>query len=325
MGTSTPNLGLFKYDPSTDGNQTFDLTLALNGPYDRLDAVIPLSNMARQAIINGNFDVWQRATQFTANSAYTCDRFCLFHNHTSATVTRQETFAPTGSRYNLRLANVTRGSGTYLQIVQAIETINCLALINKSVTLSFQVRKSSGLTSGDVTAYIKYRTVVDDNSVSVANGTVASSVTIANANLTTSHQLCKVTATIPTTARTIGVVIAMENSPTDGGYIDIAQVQLCAGDVALPFQPRSFAEELAMCQRYYEYLDVARVRYLDAASGVVFSRDFRPKRVVPTVTIATINGVAPTIDSARTNSVSLILTNSGITDSTYSLKLDAEL
>ena len=36
------------------------------------------------------------------------------------------------------------------------------------------------------------------------------------------------------------------------GNIDIAQVQLCAGDVALPFMPKSFEEELRACQRYYE-------------------------------------------------------------------------
>ena len=34
------------------------------------------------------------------------------------------------------------------------------------------------------------------------------------------------------------------------GNIDIAQVQLCSGDVALPFQPKSFEEELRQCQRY---------------------------------------------------------------------------
>ncbi len=36
------------------------------------------------------------------------------------------------------------------------------------------------------------------------------------------------------------------------GNIDIAQVQLNAGSTALTFQPKSFAQELADCQRYYE-------------------------------------------------------------------------
>ena len=34
------------------------------------------------------------------------------------------------------------------------------------------------------------------------------------------------------------------------GNIDIAQVQLCAGDVALPFQPKSYAQELIDCEKY---------------------------------------------------------------------------
>lgn len=36
------------------------------------------------------------------------------------------------------------------------------------------------------------------------------------------------------------------------GDIEIAQVQLCAGEVALPFMPKTFDEELRACQRYYE-------------------------------------------------------------------------
>ena len=36
------------------------------------------------------------------------------------------------------------------------------------------------------------------------------------------------------------------------GDVDIAQVQLCAGSVALPFQPKKFDEELTECKRYYQ-------------------------------------------------------------------------
>jgi len=38
----------------------------------------------------------------------------------------------------------------------------------------------------------------------------------------------------------------------DSGDVDIAQVQLCAGSVALPFQPKSYEVELDDCQRYFE-------------------------------------------------------------------------
>jgi len=51
-----------------------------------------------------------------------------------------------------------------------------------------------------------------------------------------------------------GELVAGGTSPEDfrgNGFVNIAQVQLNVGDVALPFQPRSLAEELALCQRYY--------------------------------------------------------------------------
>lgn len=41
-------------------------------------------------------------------------------------------------------------------------------------------------------------------------------------------------------------------SITSGDYIEIAQPQLEVGKVATPFEHRSYGEELALCQRYYQ-------------------------------------------------------------------------
>ncbi|WP_010502830.1 hypothetical protein [Paenibacillus elgii] len=76
------------------------------------------------------------------------------------------------------------------------------------------------------------------------------------------------------------------------GNIDIAQVQLCAGDVALPFQPRHFADELALCQRYYERYDGGPGTRLNLPTSVAdITTSYRtalffrvPKRVIPTMT-----------------------------------------
>lgn len=40
MSTTTPNLGLFKYDPSTDGAQTFNIKQGLNDNWDKIDAAV---------------------------------------------------------------------------------------------------------------------------------------------------------------------------------------------------------------------------------------------------------------------------------------------
>lgn len=81
------------------------------------------------------------------------------------------------------------------------------------------------------------------------------------------------------------------------GNIDIAQVQLCAGDVALPFMPKSFEEELRACQRYYEKSYVYTVAPGTATyngsvgsigtngSNVLGTRFNVTKRVVPTIVI----------------------------------------
>jgi hypothetical protein len=43
---------------------------------------------------------------------------------------------------------------------------------------------------------------------------------------------------------------------TSGDYIEISQFQIELGKVATPFEHRSYGEELALCQRYYNKFDV---------------------------------------------------------------------
>ncbi|SDT22372.1 hypothetical protein SAMN05444162_3464 [Paenibacillaceae bacterium GAS479] len=40
MPSNTPKLGLYKYNPSTDGNQTFNVDTALNGNWDKIDTQV---------------------------------------------------------------------------------------------------------------------------------------------------------------------------------------------------------------------------------------------------------------------------------------------
>lgn len=57
MSTTTDKLALFKYDPSTDGAQTFNIKQALNDNWDKLDdavkqILITLANKAGKSIPN---------------------------------------------------------------------------------------------------------------------------------------------------------------------------------------------------------------------------------------------------------------------------------
>lgn len=52
-----------------------------------------------------------------------------------------------------------------------------------------------------------------------------------------------------------GTIIGGTNTNIEFNAGTLSQVQFNAGGLALPFQPRSFADELAMCKRYYEVVD----------------------------------------------------------------------
>tara|TARA_R110000744_G_scaffold63152_1_gene129996 strand:+ start:293 stop:973 length:681 start_codon:yes stop_codon:yes gene_type:complete len=43
---------------------------------------------------------------------------------------------------------------------------------------------------------------------------------------------------------------------TSGSYLELAQVQIELGKVATPFEHRSYGEELALCERYYQRVPV---------------------------------------------------------------------
>lgn len=51
MPTTTPNLGLHKYNPSTDGNLTFDIEKAINEPFDAIDEKLGGQLIAQDANI----------------------------------------------------------------------------------------------------------------------------------------------------------------------------------------------------------------------------------------------------------------------------------
>jgi len=57
-------------------------------------------------------------------------------------------------------------------------------------------------------------------------------------------------------------------SITSGDYIEFTNVKLEIGDTATPFESRSYAEELALCQRYYYKWDASSHSYLNICMGI---------------------------------------------------------
>jgi len=222
------------------------------------------------ALINGQFAVAQRGTSFTSGSNddtdYTLDRWKLFSDGNDVVdVTQETTTVPTNRQYAIALDVET--ANKKFGIAQIIEKKNCVNLIGETVTLSFQAKVSATTNLDNVkAAIISWDGTADeptDDMISAwgAEGTdptlaanFAYENTPANLNLTTSYATYSVTASVDT-ASTDNIIVFIWSDVTttsSGEFLYITDVKLEAGETATPFEHRSYGEELALCQRYYQ-------------------------------------------------------------------------
>jgi hypothetical protein len=229
------------------------------------------SKSNRNHLINGDFSIAQRGISFTggttnADDVYTLDRwYILSDGNDTVDVTQNTASAPTNQLTCIALdvETINKKFG----IAQIIEQKNCVGLIGNTVTLSFKAKVSATTKLDNVKAAIvawsgTADTVTSDiisawgiegtNPTLIANATYEN--TPANLNVTTSYATYSITANIDT-AITKNVVVVIWSDVTDttlGDFLYITDVQLEVGDKATNYERRSFGEELALCQRYYE-------------------------------------------------------------------------
>jgi hypothetical protein len=216
------------------------------------------SNFAagKNAIINGDFRVWQRGTTFTspATNTYTADRWVTNQDGNGTVTVSQQSFTPGTAPvagyeapFFLRQAVTAAGTTSFFQMQQKIEDVRTFA--NQTVTFSFWAKADSSRTG------LVYW---EQNFGSGGSSTVQSTVFPAPA-LTTSWQRFTYTFTLPSiSGKTIGtgscLIFYIRNGGTaSGANLDIWGAQLEAGSVATAFQTATgtIQGELAACQRYY--------------------------------------------------------------------------
>ena len=198
----------------------------------------------RNLIINGAMQVWQRGTSFSS-SGYTADRWS-WSGGGAGSISRQSFTVGSeieDSPYYLRWAIT--GNSQNLELLQKIEDVRTAA--GKTCTLSFWAKSSSNETLG----WAVYQNF----------GSGGSSLTAADGGTytaTTSWQKFTFTFDMPSiSGKTIGTnhyvwVRIAQMQTTNTPTLDFAGVQLEVGSVATPFEHRSYGEELALCQRYFQ-------------------------------------------------------------------------
>jgi hypothetical protein len=193
-----------------------------------------LSN--RNAIINGSFKVSQRgdytsATTVTTNYGFLVDRWVAYGNFGSEFTNAN----------NTAKLEATSSATNRMFLRTKLEAQDILG--STTYTLSFFVTTNSS----------SFGVHIND-----ASGTVDTSVISVPSGVRT-----KVTVTFDTPASVnaaleiaIGVFASgrTNTSITTGDYFTLEEVQLEVGDTATPFEHRSYGDELARCQRYYQQI-----------------------------------------------------------------------
>jgi len=199
----------------------------------------------KNLIINGGFDVWQRGTSLTAASSYLADRWA---NGTSEAQSRQAfTVGQTEVDGNPTYYHRSGGGGSaYYGLDHKIENVGTLS--GKEVTLSYWMKGSSAFTNAP------YR---GQNFGS--GGSSGVEAALSTSSITTSWVRYTHTFTFPSiSGKTVGASsfsqLNVFRANIANIVVDIANVQLELGSVATDFEHRSYGEELALCQRYYEVI-----------------------------------------------------------------------
>lgn len=235
----------------------------------------------KSAIINGDFNIWQRGTSFSsvASATYTADRWeyaktgAMVHDITRSTDV--PTVAEAGRLFNYSLkvdcttVDASIGSTDICYISQKIEGYNFLPLAQKSNTIGFWVKATkTGIYCVAVGNAVD-RSLVSEITINAADTweyktiTLAASPSAGTWDYTNGIGLklffvLAAGSSFHTTkdAWQTGVYVSTSSqvnacdSTSNNFYL--CGVQLEAGSVATPFESRGFQQELALSQRYFE-------------------------------------------------------------------------
>ena len=256
--------------------------------------------------INGAFNVWQRGTTTTTTPGqvkYIADRYKCYHSNvaTSNLTWAQSSDAPPGFAYSFRIdcttADTSLASATEVNFYHHFEgqdlqhlkkgTPEALPVtvsfwVKANVTGKFYVELMDNDNSNrhcNIPYEIKELNVWEYKTITFPGDTIG---TLNNDSGDSFHVAFWLTAGSSYNGSSNAQVWTSLNQPkrAAGQYnftnntnneIRFAGIQLEAGNVATPFEHRSYGEELALCERYYQLLDISGMQITKATTGTSYS------------------------------------------------------
>jgi len=269
-------------------------------------------NIRSNSLINGDMRIAQRGTSFTSSDnnddVYTLDRWLLLSDGNDIVDVTQQSDGGTSSASKYMRLDVETTAKKF-GICQVIGTDDCRDLIGQSVSISFDAKVTNASKLSDIRAVVlawnSTADAVTSDVVSAwgaegSNPTFATNWTAENTasdlSVTTSWANYKIeNISIDTSSATNVAIFIWQNNvatnDTAGIFLEVSEVKLEVGSTATAFEYRPIAEELSLCQRYYE---VGRLQWRSSPSitwgGNYYAYNTASfkvtKRATPTIVLA---------------------------------------
>ena len=278
-----------------------------------------LDRLDKNYIINGGMDFWQRATSSTTvDSQYVADRFVPSTFGGQVTTTSRSSDIPNTNniKYSYQVqvgtANVSPSSGQHLTIRHHIEGNDFLQIKGKTFTLGFWVKSSlPGIYSVVFGNASQDRSLIKEYTINAADTWEYKTITVLHDSsgswsYDTGRGLSLTFALMagssyrfsPNSWQSVSALSSTSQvnfAATVGNIFRITGISLTEGDKALDFNQfvragGTFAQELTLCQRYYQTL-IQSIAVAQNANTVYFGLHGRvPMRVAsPAITAAAAN------------------------------------
>lgn len=269
--------------------------IGTNGAQIRIDKK-DLIQSSPNLLINGNFEINQRGKEVYNTLGYCVDRWYFNGNTDDTLVVEFNSKTKIFRMYNITGSVIdTNRVGLYQYIENSEE------LLGKNVTISVKINGVLYSVSGKIDDSYSEDTDIISTTTEYSSATNYGSLL-----LSWNNDIKKLVFKIAFNS----VLIDFNNK--------VEEAKLEVGSVATPYSPRPYAEELAMCQRYYQELfDVtfAPTAYYASPTRLIFPVEMRTTPTVKTYP-ANINGVQTsnnekTLYDINTNSEITVGQNAG--------------
>lgn len=274
---------------------------------DQSRAVDLSAGTAVNQLINGCMRFNQRAAASNADDTYGMDRWIILAQ-TGAVAVSQVTDAEDGTPHLMRITQ-SQASAQRFGVLQIVEGSSARHNRGQAVTLSARVRCSNSTTLRY--AIIEWTgtadTVTSDFVNDWTSGTftagaffksTSTTITATGSTALTANTFAKIalTGTVGSSAQNVVVFFWTDSTQAQTSTLDVGLAQLESGSAATPFERRSYGDELALCQRYFQKAEAGSNigSWQSTTAALMYCGFNTTMRVAPTIALA--SGSTITVD-----------------------------